>query len=88
MTESEAYALLQAAFNKVFGRTDITLTPGLTARGVIGWDSLKQLDLIMEIEDRLDLEISGEKLQNLSSVGALAELIQSEAAGKAAPGGQ
>jgi acyl carrier protein len=83
MTEEQAYGLLQEVFNTVFGRTDLVLTPELTARQVIGWDSLKQLDIIMDIEDRLDVEIGGEKLAGLRNVGDLAALVRAEAAAKA-----
>ncbi len=78
MIEVEAYVLLQEVFNSVFGRIDIIVTPTLNARDVVGWNSLKQLDIIMEIEDRLGIEISGAKLEDLRNVGDLAGLVIAE----------
>jgi len=75
MTLTETYTLLQDAFNTVFERTDIPVTPELTARDVIGWDSVQQLELIMEIEDRLGIAFDGAKLEGLHNVGDLARLV-------------
>ncbi len=81
MTEDESYAVLRPIFARVFGR-DVALRPEMTARDVVGWDSLKHFDIIMDIEDALGIEVDGSKLQDLADVGDLARLIRTEAAGK------
>jgi acyl carrier protein len=80
MNDIEIYQMLQDIFDSVFGRRGILVTPDLTARDVIGWDSLKQFDIIMAIEDRIGLEFNGTKLEGLRSVGDLASLVKSEIA--------
>jgi len=82
MTEDESYAVLRPIFARVFGR-DVALRPETTARDVVGWDSLKHFDIIMDIEDALGIEIDGSKLQDLTNVGDLAALVRAEAAAKA-----
>lgn len=52
----------------------------MTARDVTGWDSLKQLDIVMEIEDRLGVEIAPGLIPSLRNVGDLAALVRAEAA--------
>jgi acyl carrier protein len=78
MTDNEVYKFLQEVFQVVFSRTDIAVTPSLSARDVVGWDSIKQFDLIMEIEDRLGLEFKASRLEGLRNVGDLAKLVQDE----------
>lgn len=82
MTDAEVYEVLQEAFNSVFQRRDITVTSRLAAPDVIGWDSIKQLDLIIEVEERLGFEIDGGKLTALRNIGDLAALVKREVAAR------
>jgi acyl carrier protein len=78
MTDAEVYQLLTDVLHAVFARRDIVVTPDLSARDVVGWDSIKQFDIIMEIEDRLGLEFHAERLARLRNLGDLARLVQDE----------
>ena len=78
MTEPEVYELLQQVFESVFRRQDIKVTAEMTAHDVVGWDSIKQFDIIMEIEDRLSVEFNGSELSDLKNVGDLARLVQAQ----------
>ena len=50
MTEAEIYAALDEIFRDVFLRDDIALTPELSAKDVAGWDSFRQIDIILAID--------------------------------------
>jgi acyl carrier protein len=76
MTTAESYAFLTTVFRKVFAREDITLRPEMTARDLVGWDSIMHVDLLIEIEERLSFEIEPDEIDRLLSVGDLADLIR------------
>ena len=46
-TEAEIYPALTTIFHDIFLREDLTLTPELSAKDVPGWDSFKQIEIIM-----------------------------------------
>jgi acyl carrier protein len=71
---AEIYAILTAVFAEVFGR-DIVLFPGLSAGQVAGWDSFRQIDIIMAVEARFGVEFSTAELDGLRNVGDLAAVL-------------
>lgn len=75
MREPEAYAFLTEVFREVFGRDDIVLRPDMTANDVPGWDSLKQVEVILAMQERLDIKVSTKELDRLGQVGDLVQLI-------------
>lgn len=64
-TEAEIYADLTEIFHDVFMRDDIRLTPELTAKGVPGWDSFKQIEIIMASEEKWGIKFNTRKLDAL-----------------------
>ena len=78
MTEQEIYAALSDVFGDVFLRDDLHLTPGLTAKDVAGWDSFKQIEIVMATEQRFGIKLRTREIDALKSVGDLATLIASK----------
>jgi acyl carrier protein len=78
--ETEIYAGLTEIFHDVFMRDDLALNPGLTAKQVAGWDSFKQIEIIMASEERWNIKFNTRELDNLQSVGDLVRLIGTKAA--------
>jgi acyl carrier protein len=74
-SEPDIYAALTEIFHDVFMRDDLVLTPDLTAKQVQGWDSFKQIEIIMACEERWHIKFSTRELDSLQSVGDLARLI-------------
>jgi acyl carrier protein len=70
----EIYAILTAVFAEVFGRK-IVVFPGLSARDVAGWDSFKQIDIILAVEGRFGVEFTTAELDSLRNVGDLAAVL-------------
>lgn len=60
-------------------RDDIVLSPALTADDVEGWDSMKQVDIIIAVEERFDIKFTTKELDRLDCVGDLAVLIVAKA---------
>ncbi len=77
-TEAEITAALAGIFAEVFGR-EIALTPALTAKDVPGWDSFKQIEIIMAAEESFALRFTTRELDSLQSVGDLIRVIAAKA---------
>ena len=80
MTEQEIYAALSEVFGDVFLRDDLQLTPGLSAKDVSGWDSFKQIEIVLATEQRFGIKLRTREIDGLHSVGDLAVLISSKMA--------
>ena len=74
-TETEIYPELTTIFHDVFLRDDLTLTPDLSAKDVQGWDSFKQIEIIMASEEQWKIRFSTRELDALRSVGDLVRTI-------------
>lgn len=79
--EATVYNDLTEVFHDVFMRDDIALTPGLTAKQVPGWDSFKQIEIIMASEEAWKLRFNTRELDSLLSVGDLVRLIAAKTGG-------
>jgi acyl carrier protein len=76
MTDSDVYAFLKQTFKTVFGREDIPLGPALTARDVVGWDSLKQVEIALALEEHYGIRLRTRDLNNCANVGELVALVE------------
>ena len=76
MTEPESFDFLSRVLQRVFERPDIVATPELTAKDVFGWDSFKQVEVLMEIQDELGIEFTTDEMDNIENVGALARIVR------------
>lgn len=75
-TEAEVYSALGEIFSDVFMRDDIKLAPELTAKQVQGWDSFKQIEIIMACEEKWGIKFNTRELDALRCVGDLAEMVR------------
>ena len=80
-TEAEIYAGLTTIFQDVFLRDDLTLTPALTAKDVHGWDSFKQIEIVMASEEHWNIRFSTRELDALRCVGDLVRTIAGKTGG-------
>jgi acyl carrier protein len=75
MNDSEVYAFLDQTFKSVFNRDTIVISPELSAQDVLGWDSLKQVEITLALEERFGVRIRTKELARLSNVGDLVNLV-------------
>ena len=75
MPETEIFETLETIFHDVFLRDDIKLTPALSAKDVAGWDSFKQIEIILAVEGQYHIKFSTRELDSLQSVGDLVRAI-------------
>jgi acyl carrier protein len=75
MPEAEIYAALEEIFQDVFLRDDITLKPETTAKDIAGWDSFKQIEIILAVESQYHIKFNTRELDSLQSVADLVRAI-------------
>ncbi len=80
MTEAELYPAVTEIFRDVFMR-DVELRPELTAKDVPGWDSFKQIEIIVALEEKYAIKFHTRELDSLHNVGDLVRVL----AGKMTP---
>ena len=78
MQEAEIYAALTDIFRDVFMRGDLALSPELTAKDVEGWDSFKQIEIILAIEQRYGVKFHTREIDRLENVGILVQTLQAK----------
>ena len=75
LTESQIYKRLTEIFREAFFRDDLRLSASMTARDIDGWDSLKQIMILVSVEQRFNVKFSTKEMDNLHCVGDLVTLI-------------
>ncbi|RZJ95778.1 MAG: acyl carrier protein [Brevundimonas sp.] len=76
MTDEQIYERLNAVFREVFFRDDITVGPQSSAADIAGWDSHKQIEILMTCEDAFGFQFTSREIDGLHTVGDLAAVIQ------------
>ena len=75
MTEAEIYDALTEIFREAFMRDDLELHPSMSSADVSGWDSFKQIEIIVAAEERFGIKLSSRELDSLQNVGDLVRAI-------------
>lgn len=78
MKTTELLEILNGIFRKVLKREDITLTESTTAQDVDGWDSLTNMILLTEIENKFGVRFSFREIVKLKNVSDLCQTIQNK----------
>lgn len=79
METTELLEILNGIFRKVLKRDDIALTEDTTAHEVDGWDSLTNMVLISEIENKFGMRFTFREIVKLKNVGDLCHAIMNKA---------
>jgi len=77
MSEDGFYPALNEIFRDVFMR-DVPLRPELSARDVPGWDSFKQIEIIVALEEKYNIKFRTRELDSLHNVGDLVRVLASK----------
>jgi acyl carrier protein len=72
----EIYRELTNIFREIFDDDSLILRPQLSAADIKDWDSLKQIDILIAVQERFRLKVSSRDLNGLASVGDLVDVIQ------------
>ena len=68
---------IKAILSEQFSVEENEITPDTLLEDDLGADSLDVVDLLMTIEDDFEVEIPDEEVENIKTVGALVEYIES-----------
>jgi acyl carrier protein len=77
-TEPEIYGAMTEIFQDVFMRDDLVLKADLSAKDVQGWDSFKQIEIIMATEERFGMKFTTRELDSLQNVGDLVRVVSAK----------
>lgn len=67
---------LRNIFKAVFDDDKLEITPEMTARDYEDWDSLAQIQLIVETEHRFSVKFTTQEMNSLQNVGDFVRLIE------------
>ena len=82
MREAEIYDQLTEIFREVFSNPNMVLKPELAAKDVQGWDSFRQVEIVIAVEEKCGVKFRGRELDGLRDVGDLASAILAKTAGQ------
>ncbi len=77
--EAKIYEALTEIFNDVFMKDDMKLTPSLSAKDVAGWDSFKQIEIMVAAEEHFGIKLNTKEIDSLKCVGDLVAVIAKKA---------
>jgi acyl carrier protein len=80
MSDDAIYSELTGIFHEVFDDDLLVLNPKMTAADVKGWDSFKQVEILMAVQERFGLKLRSREIDGLTCVGDLAEIIKEKQA--------
>ena len=79
MADAAIYEALSEIFRDVFLRDDLVLSPELSAKDVSGWDSLKQIEILIAVQEHFSIKFRTADLDNMNNIGDLVRVIAAKA---------
>jgi len=81
VADQTIYEELTAIFRDIFMRDDLVLTAATSALDVPGWDSFRQIEIILAVEAQFGIRFNTRELDALRNVGDLAGTILAKTGG-------
>ena len=69
------YARMTEIFRDVFDDDSLTLKPGLTAADVKGWDSFRQVEILIAIQEAFKMKFTSREIDGLGCVGDIVKAV-------------
>ena len=76
MTDQEIFERVKKIIVDRLGVDESEVTPEASFKDDLGADSLDVVELVMELEDEFELEISDEEAEKINTVGEVVEYIK------------
>ncbi len=73
---TDIFGQVTEVMSDLFGVDPATLTIQSSKATVEGWDSLQQVNLLLDIEQRFDLQLQSEEIAKLKTVGDIVAMIE------------
>lgn len=71
-------ATVQAGMSEIFSdlfEHNIGVSPELTAKDVEGWDSFRQVEIIMAVEEKFHLKFTSKEIDGFATLGDLMRVV-------------
>ena len=81
MSDATIYLKLTQIFHEVFGDDSIILKPEMTATDIKGWDSFKQVEILIAVQERFGVKLRSREIDGLACIGDLFEVIKRHRSG-------
>jgi acyl carrier protein len=81
LDEAEIWRRVRDVFASFFGDSTVNVNAGTTAADVPGWDSLANVELMVEVEQAFGIRFRTGEVAGLRNVGELVALIVRRLAG-------
>jgi acyl carrier protein len=75
MTEREVFVFLGALFRDLFMRDGIALKTDTSASDVEGWDSFRQIEILLATQEHFGIKFTTQEMDSLHNVGDLVRQI-------------
>lgn len=75
LNQDEVLERLTSIMRDVFDDQQLVATPSLNAAAVDGWDSMRNVSLLLAIEQDFNVRFGAAEISELRNVGELSELI-------------
>ncbi len=73
---------MNKVFREIFEDPAISLKDETTAQDIEGWDSLRHIDLIMQLEEEFGLRFTVDDITGLKNVGEMIAMLERKLAAK------
>jgi acyl carrier protein len=70
------YSKLSEIFREIFADDTLVLQPQLTAADIKGWDSLKQIDILIAVQERFAIRVNSREIDRLNCIGDIVDVIR------------
>jgi len=77
-TEASIHDRVQEIFRSVLGKPDLIVHDGLAAKDVDNWDSVNNIVIVMELEEKLGVTFTTAELAGMQDVGDLFRCLASK----------
>lgn len=67
---------VQAIASDIFGVPSAKITTDSSPETIETWDSMQHLNLVLAIEEKFGLQLSPEEIEEMTSVGAVAAIVE------------
>jgi acyl carrier protein len=78
LNQVEVLERLTSIMRDVFDNEELVATPSLNAAAVDGWDSMRNVSLLLAIEQDFKVRFGAAEISELRNIGELSELILSK----------
>ena len=75
VTRADVVLAIEEILRRNLRAPSLVLERRLTARDVLGWDSIRMVDIILDIEDAFDIRIPATRLAALRDVGDMIDAV-------------